>query len=310
MLIRSNLAGYSNVSQSVYPPPPPHQLRVQFPLHDLPFQSLCCESGSRRLPVLDSTLHTRLRLCRGKDVRYQGTTKGFDHDRFCRARLLSLQCVKMYMETKTDRKVPRQPLSLIEPNGLRWDKLLPLRWKVLPSILPAGTFAPVLVKAGVFQAFYITHTSATNLNRYLFGFLYGKVHVSNGDLEISRYGYAKHAIYCTRVMHVMGFCFGLGVFCEMHDSMTYYSTIQLKSQLLVVPPLQSTSTLLKYASTHVGLPMVWYAMEHEIRIRSYSSITFEIQPMLYAYVSCRIERTFRILYQSHPFKKKSTLKTV
>ena len=59
-----------------------------------------------------------------------------------------------------------------------------------PSILPMGTFAPVFVKAGVVQAFYVTFTQATNLNVYTTGSTYGAVQVSNGDLAI-RYGYAN-----------------------------------------------------------------------------------------------------------------------
>ena len=63
-----------------------------------------------------------------------------------------------------------------------------------PSVLPEGTFPPVFVRAGTIQAFYITFTEATNLNRYSLGLAYGKTQASNSDLAI-RHGYAKQYLF-------------------------------------------------------------------------------------------------------------------
>ena len=67
------------------------------------------------------------------------------------------------------------------------------------------------------------YTSTTNLNWYLIGLLYGKVHVSDGALEI-RYGYAWHYLLYSEyssVMHVMGVCLDLEVFARC---LTYSNT--------------------------------------------------------------------------------------
>jgi hypothetical protein len=63
-----------------------------------------------------------------------------------------------------------------------------------PSILPEGTFSPVLIKAGTVRAFYVTFIEATNLNRYSAGSAYGTPLVSNSDLTI-RHGYAKQYLF-------------------------------------------------------------------------------------------------------------------
>ncbi|KAI2508884.1 Metallo-peptidase family M12B Reprolysin-like [Fragilaria crotonensis] len=64
----------------------------------------------------------------------------------------------------------------------------------LPTILPKGTFAPVLVKAGTVQSFYVTFTQATNVNRYSKGSTVGSVQVSNSDMQILQ-GYGKGYIF-------------------------------------------------------------------------------------------------------------------
>ena len=48
-----------------------------------------------------------------------------------------------------------------------------------PTILPKGTFPPVLVKAGTIQSFYVTFTQATNLNRYSKGSAVGSIQAVN-----------------------------------------------------------------------------------------------------------------------------------
>ncbi|KAI2508882.1 Metallo-peptidase family M12B Reprolysin-like [Fragilaria crotonensis] len=63
-----------------------------------------------------------------------------------------------------------------------------------PSMLPEGTFSPVLIKAGTIRSFYVTFTEGTNLNRYSAGRTYGTTLVSNSDLTI-RNGYAKQYLF-------------------------------------------------------------------------------------------------------------------
>ena len=80
-----------------------------------------------------------------------------------------------------------------------------------PSILPVDTVAPVLVKAGTIQAFYVTFTSGTNLNRYTSGKTLTTVLASNSDLTI-RHGYAKH------------YLFGADVTSKAWNGIVYYKT--------------------------------------------------------------------------------------
>jgi hypothetical protein len=104
----------------------------------------------------------------------------------------SIVTVKIYKKTRTGKFLGTQS------DRTNWTKIGQATFETkaqgLPSILPGGSFAPVFVKAGVVQAFYITFTSASNLNRYSIGSSYGTVHASNGDLQI-RYGYAKHYLF-------------------------------------------------------------------------------------------------------------------
>ncbi|KAI2505407.1 subtilase-like protein [Fragilaria crotonensis] len=59
-----------------------------------------------------------------------------------------------------------------------------------PSILPEGTFFPVTIKAGVTQAYYITFTQDTNLNRFSEGSTFGSLQAFDSDLRVYN-GYAK-----------------------------------------------------------------------------------------------------------------------
>jgi hypothetical protein len=117
--------------------------------------------------------------------------------------------VEIYRKTTTGRFLGTQS------DKTKWTKIGQATFQTkaqgTPSILPEGSFAPVSVKAGVIQAFYITFTAANNLNRYSIGSSYGTVHVSNGDLEI-RHGYAKH------------YRFGKDVKLRAWNGIIYYQT--------------------------------------------------------------------------------------
>ena len=101
------------------------------------------------------------------------------------------------------------------------------------------------------EAFYSTYTAAIkNLNWYSSGSLYDKVYVSdNVDREIR---------------HILVFVLDLKFIvtystCTVHQvhSLTQNTSIRVW-----------VGILLTYASQDVGLRMVWYALEHEIQIRS------------------------------------------
>jgi hypothetical protein len=100
----------------------------------------------------------------------------------------SLATVEVYQKITTGTFVGTQS------NPAKWRKIGRATFLTSasgsPSILPVGTFSPVTVNAGVTQAFYITFTEATNLNRYSTGLNLGKVQVFNSDLTIY-HGYAK-----------------------------------------------------------------------------------------------------------------------
>ncbi|KAI2505410.1 Metallo-peptidase family M12B Reprolysin-like [Fragilaria crotonensis] len=101
----------------------------------------------------------------------------------------SLAMVEVYM------KITTGAFSGSQSSPAKWRKIGTATFRTnaagSPSILPEGTFAPVTVKAGVTQAFYITFTQATNINRYSVGLRLGKVQVFNSDLTIY-HGYAKY----------------------------------------------------------------------------------------------------------------------
>ena len=103
----------------------------------------------------------------------------------------SMVTVEIYKKTATGQFLGTQS------DSTKWTKIGQARFQTkaqgTPSILPEGSFAPVAVKAGVIQAFYITFT-VDNLNRFSIGSSYGSVLVSNGDLEI-RHGYAKQYLF-------------------------------------------------------------------------------------------------------------------
>ncbi|KAI2505404.1 Metallo-peptidase family M12B Reprolysin-like [Fragilaria crotonensis] len=100
----------------------------------------------------------------------------------------SLATVEVYMKKTTGA------FSGTQSRPAKWRKIGTATFTTKsagsPSILPEGTFSPVTVKAGVTQAFYITFTQATNINRYSVGSSLGSVHVFNSDLTIYN-GYAK-----------------------------------------------------------------------------------------------------------------------
>jgi hypothetical protein len=100
----------------------------------------------------------------------------------------SLATVEVY------KKITTGTFFGTQSNPAKWRKIGSATFRTSasgsPSILPLGTFSPVTVKNGVTQAFYITFTQATNLNRYSRGLQLGKVQVFNSDLTIY-HGYAK-----------------------------------------------------------------------------------------------------------------------
>lgn len=78
-----------------------------------------------------------------------------------------------------------------------------------PSILPPRSFAPVFVKSGDIQAFYIQFQEATNYNRYSGGTQIGAVYKENDDIQILE-GYAK------------GFNFGDDYYPRVWNGQVYY----------------------------------------------------------------------------------------
>jgi hypothetical protein len=101
-----------------------------------------------------------------------------------------------------------------------------------PTILPLGTFAPVLVKAGTIQSFYVTFTQATNLNRYSKGAAVGSVQASNADMRILQ-GYGK------------GYLFGSDLTPRAWNGIVYYekasATPSPTSQPTPMPVVQPTA---------------------------------------------------------------------
>ncbi|KAI2505406.1 Metallo-peptidase family M12B Reprolysin-like [Fragilaria crotonensis] len=122
----------------------------------------------------------------------------------------SLATVEVYMKKTTGA------FSGTQSSPAKWRKIGTATFRTnvagSPSILPEGTFAPVTVKAGVTQAFYITFTQATNINRYSTGLTLGKVQVFNSDLTIY-HGYAKF------------YLFGSDVTLRAWNGILYYRTI-------------------------------------------------------------------------------------
>ena len=192
-LIRSNLAAYANFRQSVSkvaprPVPPP----VSPPAPPPTF------SASVLPPARSSSLSLTAPLAGG----YVGAAGNMFDVRAAKdlyvtnfavhASSASVVTVEIYKKKTVGRLLGTQN------DSTKWAKIGQTTFasdsEGRPSILPAGTFAPVLVKAGAVQAFYVTFTEATNLNRYSQGGLYGTTQVANADLAI-KHGYAKAYLF-------------------------------------------------------------------------------------------------------------------
>jgi hypothetical protein len=123
------------------------------------------------------------------------------------------------------------------------------------SILPAGTFSAVFVKAGDIQAFYITFSASTNYNRYSTGQSVGTVFRGNEDLEVLQ-GYGKK------------YRFGAEISPRIWNGVIYYeidnnpslplSTSQPTLQPIMTPMSAPTITLLTSPSIQptVTSPMI------------------------------------------------------
>ena len=245
-LIRSNLAAYANFRQSVDPSPVPPPAPAPTPLPTpSPIETVVTEPAPLAIPTPEPTVSVAgvnqapadsLSLIAPFTGGYVGAAGNMFDVRAAKdvfvtnfavhSSSASTVTVEVYKKTLTGKFLGTQS------DSTKWTKIGQATFvsnsEGLPSILPENTFAPVLIKAGFVQAFYITFTEATNLNRYSQGSTYGTTQVSNADLAI-RNGYAK------------GYLFGGDYSLRSWNGILYYKT-SAGTTIIATPTTVATPT--------------------------------------------------------------------
>ena len=207
--INNNLSAFANFRESVATIPSPTTSPPVAPPTPAPTQSITVlvptpaptqSVTAVPVPVPSTSLSLTAPLSGGK-VGAEGNmfdikaTKNLFVSNFAvHASAASTVTVEVYKKKTTGK------FSGTESTPSKWVKLGEATFRSngegIPTVLPEGTFPPVFVMAGAVQAFYITFTEATNLNRYSQGSTYGSVLASNADLQI-RHGIAKQYLFRT-----------------------------------------------------------------------------------------------------------------